>query len=260
VSRLRNRGTEVASGDILAFVDADHEIGPEWLDSAAQTMAGPNVAAAGSLCQAPSDGTWVQRAYNLLRRRSPHIHDVEWLGSGNMVVSRRAFQAVGGFDDSLETCEDVDLCRRLRAMGYRIVDDPRMHNVHLGDPKTLRDLFVGELWRGRDNLKVSLRGKPTPRELISVGVPILFLAGVASLLAPAVQGVLVRPLLVAGLCATGGLSFLRSIRMLRQAPTVTVALIVQCLAVGFTYEAARAFAMVTRKRHHRVVQPAVVPR
>jgi glycosyltransferase involved in cell wall biosynthesis len=73
VSQLRNRGTEAASGDILAFVDADHEIVPEWLESAAQTMAGPNVVAAGSLYQAPGDSTWVQRAYNLLRRRSPGL-------------------------------------------------------------------------------------------------------------------------------------------------------------------------------------------
>ena len=43
---------------------------------------------------------------------------VTWLGSGNMAVRRSAFEEVGGFDTTLETCEDVDLCRKLRARGY----------------------------------------------------------------------------------------------------------------------------------------------
>ena len=48
--------------------------------------------------------------------------DADWLGSGNLAVSRTAFELVGGFDTSLETCEDVDFCHRLRAKGQRVVE------------------------------------------------------------------------------------------------------------------------------------------
>ena len=36
----------------------------------------------------------------------------------------------------------------------------RLRNVHHGDPASLARVFLGELWRGRDNARVSLR---TPR-------------------------------------------------------------------------------------------------
>ena len=36
-----------------------------------------------------------------------------------------------------------------------LVADPRLRNIHLGDPSRLRALFFGELWRGRDNIRVT---------------------------------------------------------------------------------------------------------
>ena len=78
--------------------------------------------------------------------------------SGNLAVKRTAFQAIGGFDAALEACEDVDFCQRLRRAGWRLVGDERLESVHLGDPPTLAALFRAERWRGRDNLRVSLRG------------------------------------------------------------------------------------------------------
>jgi GT2 family glycosyltransferase len=58
-----------------------------------------------------------------------------------MAVSKEAFFSIGGFDQTLETCEDVDLRQRLRARGWRVVGDDRLHNVHFGDPATLGHLF-----------------------------------------------------------------------------------------------------------------------
>src|SRR5207302_588764 len=69
-------------------------------------------------------------------------------------------------------------CKRLRAAGYQILSDDRLFSVHLGDPPTLRAVFNGELWRGRSNLAVSLRGPITPRELPSIVVPIVQLTGI----------------------------------------------------------------------------------
>src|ERR1035437_2481149 len=110
VAALRNRGTQVASGDILAFVDADHELDSAWVTAAVEVLNGTGAAAAGAPYQAPSPGTWVQSAYDALRTRGPGMREVDWLGSGNLAIRRAAFEQLGGFDTSLETCEDVDLC------------------------------------------------------------------------------------------------------------------------------------------------------
>src|SRR5262245_55400306 len=150
VPGLRNRAAAAARGDVLAFVDADHEISPDWIASAVDLLRDQRVAAVGALCSAPPGGTRIQRLYGLMRGRTSGRRDTSWLGSGNLAVRRTAFEKLGGFDESLDTCEDVELCQRLRAVGWRIVADERLGSVHAGDPKTLRELFVSERWRGRD--------------------------------------------------------------------------------------------------------------
>jgi hypothetical protein len=172
---LRNRAAAAAGGAVLAFVDADHEIVPGWIPAAVSTLDGPGVAAAGAACFPPDPGTWVQRLYDRLRPHPSRAERVDWLGSGNMAVKRTAFEAAGGFDVSLETCEDVDLCRKIRAGGHEIVADPRLRNIHYGDPGTLGRVFFGELWRGRDNVRVSLRAPRTWRTLVSAAMPVAHL-------------------------------------------------------------------------------------
>jgi GT2 family glycosyltransferase len=94
------------------------------------------------------------------RARHPAAEEpTEWLGAGNMVVRREAFVAARGFDESLETCEDVDLCAKVAMAGWQVRAVPGMRSVHHGDPKRLSHVFWGELWRGRDNL----RGAAGPR-------------------------------------------------------------------------------------------------
>ena len=250
VSALRNRAAAAARGDVLGFVDADNEIGPDWISAALEDLAG-GVAAAGAPSSPPTDGTSVQRAYDLLREHPKTIQETEWLGSGNMAVRHAEFTQIGGFDETLETCEDVDLCLRLRQRGVRILADPRMHSVHLGDPATLMNLFRGELWRGRDNLRVSWRRPRSARAMISAGISMLALAGAVALLA----GLVLLPVTgvwpaAFGAAALAGVIGLRAFRMWRRrrfadspAPLASV------LLVASTYELARALALSVRASH-----------
>ncbi len=181
VAALRNRVAAAASGEILAFVDADHELSAKWLRSAVETLGHEGVAAVGAPYHPPEPATWVQRLYDSFREHRPDSADARWLGSGNLAVWKWAFTRVGGFDTTLTTCEDVDLCQRLRQDGLRLVGDPRLHSIHYGDPKSLKQLFNSELWRGRDNLLVSLRGPLTMRDAPSIVGPILLLACLVAL-------------------------------------------------------------------------------
>src|SRR6266705_5797833 len=47
VSELRNLGASRATGEMLAFVDADHEIGGDWVRQACDALSAPGVVAAG---------------------------------------------------------------------------------------------------------------------------------------------------------------------------------------------------------------------
>jgi hypothetical protein len=163
-----------------------------------------------------------------------------------MIVRREAFERVGGFDQTLEACEDVDLCNRLRAAGGRLVVDPRLRSAHLGDPGSLRALFLGELWRGRDNIKVTLRGPFTVRSLPSVIIPVVDLAALVVMAAAPWTG--------GGAAVAAGLTFsafaaLRALRMALVGRSVSVRDLAANLAVAATFDLARALSLVARVTH-----------
>ncbi len=58
-------------------------------------------------------------------RRPTGPSDVSWLAATALLVRRSAFDAVGGFDETYFMYgEDLDLCRRLRVAGWRLVALP----------------------------------------------------------------------------------------------------------------------------------------
>jgi hypothetical protein len=243
---MRNAAAKAARGNILAFVDADHEIGAVWVRSAVESMARPDVVAVGAPCRPPAQATWVQRMYDRLRRHDPGSRPVDWLGSGNMAVRRSAFEAVGGFDPSLETCEDVDLCRKLRAQGGLILGDERLQNVHYGDPATLGSVFSGELWRGRDNLRVSLRPPRTWQTLVSAAIPASILAAlVVMLVGLASRSTPGRVMAGAALSYVLGLALARSAKMVWRHGRV-LSEWPPAFAVACAYDLGRALALTAR--------------
>lgn len=205
VASLRNIGAAATSAPLIAFVDADNELSRGWLDAAVAAIGRPGVGMVGLAYHAPPAGTWVQRTYDTLRRRPGQEEATEWLGAGNMMVRREAFESVGGFDETLETCEDVDLCARVIGRGWQVRAVPGMASLHHGDPARLGDVFWGEMWRGRDNLRVTLRGPKTVRSLVSAAMPVAWagamLAGVVGLLVRGRLGLAAAVLGVAGLAA-----------------------------------------------------------
>lgn len=57
--------------------------------------------------------------------------DVDWVAGTHLVVRRRAWDRVGGFDEGFFMyLEDVDLCWRLKAAGWRTRYEPRARVVH----------------------------------------------------------------------------------------------------------------------------------
>jgi GT2 family glycosyltransferase len=255
VARLRNAAARAARGQFLAFIDADHEIDPHWVSAAMERLADDSIAAVGAAYHPPLSANWVQRAYDLLRDHQPGFREATWLGSGNLAVQRRCFEAVGGFDETLETCEDVDLCQRLRRAGFRVLADSRLRSTHYGDPSTLGRLFVSELWRGRDNLRVSMR-EPLLRELPSVVIPVVDLcAGVIATGASLYWGRQALPIVLGAVLLVLTLSFLRAWRMVGRSKAGTLREFVQAWSVALLYDVARALALVVRVPHRRMAGP-----
>lgn len=247
VAELRNRGARAALGSIIAFVDSDHEIDPHWIETAVDVLSDANVAATGSAYLTQPGPNWVQQQYDGLRSRPAHREDVAWLGSGNFAVKRSAFERVGGFDASLTACEDVDLCNRLRLAGLRIVADPALRSIHFGDPRTLKALFFGELWRGRDNIRVTMRGPKTLRNLRSAAIPVSQLVALGA----CVGALFMTWWWVAALALLTTLApaAARAALILRRELRPTIFGAAQALVVAIVFDGARALALLARASH-----------
>jgi len=147
VSELRNIGAEEAKGEVLAFVDSDCLVSPLWLKNALQHLQRPSVAAAGCGYALPSPPSWIEQYWFYLHISPPNR--VSYVPAGNMLIRKALFKDASGFNSQLETGEDSEFCLRLRNMGFVIISDPAIKNVHLGNPKTLGQFFRKELWHGK---------------------------------------------------------------------------------------------------------------
>jgi glycosyltransferase involved in cell wall biosynthesis len=144
----RNAGAAVSRARYLAFVDADDEIAPGWIETML-TALDSHVFVAGRFEATRLNSAAVLRTRPLQQSRGlqdsgigprlPHA------GAGNMGIHRDVFDAVGGFDAELRCLEDTDFCWRVQLAGVPLVFVPAAV-VHVRLRSTIR-----RMWRqGRD--------------------------------------------------------------------------------------------------------------
>jgi glycosyltransferase involved in cell wall biosynthesis len=153
IGAMRNHGANVSKGDIIAFIDADVIVTPNWLLSSVECLNRHSAAACvGSFPLVPENFGWVAKSWWQLQL--PLIRgdeqQVRWIASMNMIWRKRVFQEIGGFSTDLTTGEDVDLCYRLGAR-YCILYCKGTLAYHHGEARDLKHLFKKERWRGRSN-------------------------------------------------------------------------------------------------------------
>lgn len=159
----RNRGAELASAPLIAFIDADVVVHNDALSLLVGAVDRDRniVAAFGSYDDTPADAGIVSEYRNLLHHYVHHRNAGDastfWAGCG--VVDARVFRDVGMFDEksyARPQIEDIELGRRLIAAGGRVVIDPRIQGKHL------------KVWRIPGMMKTDLmdRGVPWVRLLL----------------------------------------------------------------------------------------------
>ena len=70
------------------------------------------------------------------------------------LVRRETFEAIDGFDETLETCEDCDLGYRLSSYGKLLLCNTAVI-VHHGESKSLAEVFRREAWRTKGNFSLA---------------------------------------------------------------------------------------------------------
>lgn len=125
LSAARNRGAELAAGEVLAYTDADCQAHPLWLHYAAQALVEGGYAAVGGPNIPPParsrDQACVAAAPGGPREVMLNDRTAEHLPGCNLVVWKNSFNYAGGFDPIFRTAgDDVDFCWRLAACGFSL--------------------------------------------------------------------------------------------------------------------------------------------
>ncbi len=140
-------GMYMASGDIVATVNPDVRLHPNWLQAVADTLSVANVGIVGSKILYP-DGKTIQHAggtisYPLattahIGRGEPdaekynHAKAVQFVTGAALAMRRDVGHALGFFDDEYYPVfyEDVDLCWRANHADLRVIYQPKAIAYH----------------------------------------------------------------------------------------------------------------------------------
>ncbi len=122
LTRARARGLEEATGDILAFIDADTRMPPGWVEKISRAferdpglvcVSGPYIYYDGGL--PTTVGVWLY--WRLLGMPMYWLKGFMAVG-GNFAAKKSALRKIGGFDTTIEFYgEDTNIARRLARVG-----------------------------------------------------------------------------------------------------------------------------------------------
>lgn len=228
LSGARNTGTELASSEVVAYLDDDATAEPGWLEALVAPFADPTVVAVGGWAvpnwdtEAPA---WFPPEYNWVvgcsHRGLPETTaEVRNVIGCNMAFRRKAVIDLGGFDVGLGRtasrplgCEETELCIRLRQADEdaRIVLEPtaRIHHRVPAARTTWRYFY--DRCRAEGNSKAyvvglvgSDDGLSSERSYVTSVLPRAFFGALASVPRGPVSGLQRAVAVAGGLLATAG--------------------------------------------------------
>lgn len=125
--RGRNLGSERASNDWVAFIDAGVKPSPQWLEMLARVANGPEKPDVVYGSYEPVTDTLFEECATIAFVPPPVSVDgrvMRTRSTASAIMRRSVWEAVGGFPDDLRSAEDLVFMNRIDAGGFRISHAP----------------------------------------------------------------------------------------------------------------------------------------
>lgn len=129
----RNAAIALATGELLAFTDADCVPDPGWLAAGADAVERGADLAGGEVVSAVAGGppnAWERYDRAVYLRQDELVREDHFAATANLFVRRAVVDDLGGFDSSLKSGGDYEFGRRATSAGHRLVYVPEASVVH----------------------------------------------------------------------------------------------------------------------------------
>jgi mycofactocin system glycosyltransferase len=138
-SACRNLAAREANGDLLGFTDSDCVVHPNWLKELVPYFEEEKIGIVGGYVSNFYYRSALDRYEDMKSslNMGPHPFRAEdgksstaYVPSCNLIVRGKAFLEAGGFQEDLNVGEDVDLCWRVKKLGYHLLYLPQGEVKH----------------------------------------------------------------------------------------------------------------------------------
>lgn len=125
LSNARNIGAAAATGEVVAFIDADAYPDPHWLTYLARMFVYSDHAGVGGPNIIPSSDGFISQCVARAPGGPVHVlysdHEAEHIPGCNMAFRKHLLDEIGGFDTQFRAAgDDVDLCWRFQERGLTL--------------------------------------------------------------------------------------------------------------------------------------------
>lgn len=117
----RNAGCRLARGEVVAFTDSDCVVAPDWLTRLMEGLADSEATAVGGRILAFPDGNNVEHFGERIHdhRKALTYFEPPYAITMNLALPLSVLRDLGGFNEALARCSDVEFGYRLGRAGHR---------------------------------------------------------------------------------------------------------------------------------------------